>query len=133
MHYTNAEANANEHKEHRKSLRSNLTPAEATLWRELQSRALGWKFRRQQGIGPYILDFYCPQLRLCIELDGSAHDYSYEYDEQRTAYLAEQGIRVVRFSNAQIFTCLSEVVEEIIRECNEIANSIVTPPKPNSM
>ncbi|MBR2234718.1 MAG: DUF559 domain-containing protein [Prevotella sp.] len=131
MHYTNAEANAAEYKDRRKSLRNNLTPAEATLWRALRSRSAGgWKFRRQQGIGPFILDFYCPQIRLCIELDGSAHDFRNDYDDERTAYLKTQGIRVVRFRNEQVFTCLTGVVAEIVRVCNEIANGMIQTPPP---
>ena len=116
MHYNTAEANAKEYRDRRKSLRQNMTPAEAVLWRALKGRgAAGLKFRRQQGIGPYILDFYCPEYLLGIELDGSSHDYKYDYDEQRTAFLNEQGIRVVRFSNEQVFSCMPGVIEEIIR------------------
>ena len=84
------------------------------------------KFRRQQGIGPYILDFYCPERKLCVELDGSSHDYRYDYDEQRTAYLNGQGIRVVRFTNEQVFSCMNSVVAEIVRVANDI-----TDPTPN--
>ena len=122
MHYNTAKANEAGQKDQRKSLRRNMTPAEALLWRSLRGRgAGGWKWRRQQGIGPFVLDFYCPALRLCIELDGSAHDYTYEYDEQRTAYLNTQGIRVVRFTNDQVFTCYDGVVAEIVRICGEMA------------
>ena len=133
MHYNSAEANAASQKDQRMSLRHNLTPAEATLWRALKGRgAGGWKFRRQQGIGPFILDFYCPELRLCVELDGSVHDYSFEYDEQRTAFLNAQGIRVIRFRNEQVFSCFNGVVGEIVRVCNEIAAvKKVTDPTPN--
>jgi len=129
MHYNTAKANAADQKDQRKALRSNMTPAEATLWSALKGRgAGGLKFlrpvgskraklerRRQQGIGPYVLDFYCPERRLCVEVDGSAHDYRYDYDEQRTLFLAQQGIRVVRFRNEQVFTCLNGVVAEIVR------------------
>jgi adenine-specific DNA-methyltransferase len=62
-----------------------------------------------------VLDFYCPEARLCVELDGSAHDHRYDYDERRTAYLAQQGIRVIRFTNDQVFTCLEGVVAQILR------------------
>ena len=120
MHYNTAKANDATQKEQRKTLRNNMTPAEALLWRSLRgSRAGGWKWRRQQGIGPFVLDFYCPALRLCIELDGSAHDYTYEYDEQRTAYLNAQDIRVVRFTNDQVFNSYEGVVAEIIRICSQ--------------
>ena len=116
MRYNTAEANDKAHREMRKSLRSNATPAEAALWRALKGRgAVGYKFRRQQGIGPYVLDFYCPELRLCVELDGASHDYKYEYDEQRTAYLRRQGIRVVRFENDQVWKSVDRIVEEIVR------------------
>ena len=120
MHYNTAKANDAVQKEQRKALRNNMTPAEALLWRSLRgSRAGGWKWRRQQGIGPFVLDFYCPALRLCIELDGSAHDYTYEYDNQRTDYLNAQDIRVVRFTNDQVFNSYDGVVAEIIRICSE--------------
>ena len=65
MNYNTAKANDATQKDQRKALRSNMTPAEATLWRALKGRgAGGLKFRRQQGIGPYVLDFYCPERRL---------------------------------------------------------------------
>ena len=117
MHYKTAKANESEQKILRKELRSHATPAEAVLWKMLKGRnADGMKFRRQQGIGPYVLDFYCPELRLCVELDGSSHDYKYEYDEQRTEFLQNQGIRVLRFSNEQVWQGLDFVVDEIVRE-----------------
>ena len=116
MHYKTAKANESEQKILRKELRSHATPAEAVLWKMLKGRnADGMKFRRQQGIGPYVLDFYCPELRLCVELDGSSHDYKYEYDEQRTKFLQNQGIRVLRFSNEQVWQGIDSVVDEIVR------------------
>ena len=116
MHYKTAKANESEQKILRKELRSHATPAEAVLWKMLKGRnADGMKFRRQQGIGPYVLDFYCPELRLCVELDGSSHDYKYEYDEQRTKFLQKQGIRVLRFRNDQVWQGIYSVVDEIVR------------------
>ena len=116
MHYKTAKANESEQKILRKELRSHATPAEAVLWKMLKGRnADGMKFRRQQGIGPYVLDFYCPELRLCVELDGSSHDYKYEYDEQRTEFLQKQGIRVLRFRNDQVWQGIYSVVDEIVR------------------
>ena len=116
MHYKTAKANESEQKILRKELRSHATPAEAVLWKMLKGRnADGMKFRRQQGIGPYVLNFHCPELRLWVELDGSSHDYKYEYDEQRTEFLQNQGIRVLRFSNEQVWQGLDFVVDEIVR------------------
>ena len=120
MHYPSAKSNAAEQKDYRKALRNNMTPAEAMLWRALKGRgAGGMKFRRQQGIGPFILDFYCPEHMLGIELDGSSHDYKYEYDEERTEYLRRQGIRLLRFSNQQVFSSLQGVLGEIMRAASE--------------
>ena len=131
MHYNTAKANATQHKDIRKSLRRSMTPAEAALWRALRGRgAEGYKFRRQQGIGPYVLDFYCPELRLCVELDGSSHNYRFEYDEQRTAFLNEQGIRVVRFRNEQVWASVDGIVAEIVRIGHEIQGKD-TDPTPN--
>ena len=72
----------------RKQLRNNLTPAEAALWKMLQNSQLeGRKFRRQHSVGNYILDFYCPSERLCIELDGAYHftEQGESYDQERIA------------------------------------------------
>src|SRR3990172_10469698 len=93
-------------KENRKKLRHNLTPAEAKLWSLLKdSRLEDSKFRRQHSVGPYVLDFYCPKEKLCIELDGMVHftDEGYEYDTARTEYLRSMDIRVLRFENKDLF------------------------------
>src|SRR5215510_10527888 len=74
----------------RSQLRMSLTPAEARLWKQLQSRQLGGrKFRRQHSVGPYVLDFYCPREHLAVELDGAAHYHegAAKRDETRTRYL----------------------------------------------
>ena len=138
MHYKTAIANSSEFRERRKNLRNNSTPAEAVLWRSLKGRgAGGYKFRRQQSIGPYILDFYCPELRLCIELDGSSHDLKFDFDQRRSGFLHEQGIRVVRFENNLVRADVDGIVAEIIRIGEEIKEkelfmiqTIQTPPLP---
>ena len=80
-------------------LRAHQTNAESVLWRLLRDRRfVGYKFRRQHPIGPYIADFACVELRLVIEVDGGQHAGS-ERDERRTAWLEAQGWRVVRFWN----------------------------------
>jgi very-short-patch-repair endonuclease len=102
----------------RKELRSTLTPAEAKIWKCLQrSQVLGKKFRRQHSVGGYILDFYCPDCRLAIELDGDAHftESGCESDLQRTDFLHQKGIRVLRFENRRIFEDLDFVLAEIER------------------
>ncbi len=127
MRYS-AKVNDKKQKGHRKALRNNATPAEAVLWKALKSRgAGGYKFRRQQSIGSYILDFYCPELRLCVELDGLSHSHKYEYDERRTEFLCQQGIRVVRFDNQQIWTSIEGVVAEIVRIGDDIKKGGLMP------
>ena len=120
MYHKEIKANSPEKKMHRKSLRNNMTSAEVVLWQLLRGHKLGgYKFRRQQGIGPYILDFYSPRLKLCVEVDGNSHDHKYEYDEQRSLFLNKQGIKVIRFSNDQVFANVDWVTSEILREVGE--------------
>jgi very-short-patch-repair endonuclease len=100
----------------RKQLRNSLTSAEAYLWKFLQSGKLKRrKFRRQHGIGVYVLDFYCPQEKLAIELDGAFHfdDESAQYDDKRTRYLNTLGIEVIRFENVRVFEDTEVVLHEI--------------------
>jgi very-short-patch-repair endonuclease len=103
-------------KSRRKELRRCLTPAEAALWKNLQrSQVGGKKFRRQHSVGPYILDFYCPECRLAVELDGQTHfnPMSWEHDCRRTEYLKKLNIRVLRFENRDVFECPDWVLQEI--------------------
>ncbi|MCB2406798.1 endonuclease domain-containing protein [Hymenobacter lucidus] len=100
----------------RQELRNHLTEAEATLWRALQrSQLAGRKFRRQHGIGAYIVDFYCPAEKLVVELDGAGHfTVSGEAnDVERTAYLNGVGLRVLRFENKLVLEQLDGVVAGI--------------------
>ena len=99
----------------RKKLRSNMTPAEAALWRSLQRSRLGMKFRRQHSVGPFVLDFYCPEFKLAIELEGQIHrdPVRQEYDAERHAYLVSQGIRILYFENRIVFENGDAVRESI--------------------
>ncbi len=100
----------------RKQLRKNLTSAEATLWLCLKNKQLcGKRFRRQYSFGNFIMDFYCPEEKLTIELDGKDHFTAIgtEKDVNRDAFLKEHGITVLRFENKLIFERLEEVLNEI--------------------
>ena len=100
----------------RQTLRNNATSAEAILWRALKGKQVeGLKFRRQFGVGPYVIDFYCPEIRLGIELDGGVHKESYTkvYDEMRTEFLAENRIRVLRFENEVVYNNIEGIIEAI--------------------
>ncbi|MDX1547586.1 MAG: endonuclease domain-containing protein [Rhodothermales bacterium] len=103
-------------KQHRRQLRQQATPAEVLLWQGLRRRQLrGRKFRRQYSIGPFIVDFCCPEEHLVIELDGSVHDdpLRREYDEDRTVFLEKQGMRVLRFENRAVLEYPEGVLETI--------------------
>src|SRR5262245_61975041 len=105
--------NAPRLKSRRRELRNSSTSVEAILWKSLQNRKLaGKKFRRQMSIGPYIVDFFCPECRLAIELDGAPHyrELTIEYDAKRTAYLESEGISVMRFENRVIYEDLENVL-----------------------
>src|SRR5262245_47003511 len=103
-------------KRRRRELRRSPTPAESYLWHSLRkSRLDGKKFRRQHGIGPYIVDFYCPESRVIVELDGEGHTepWGVERDDARTRFLSKFGMRVLRFENKEVFRDREGVVETI--------------------
>lgn len=117
-------------KSRRKELRNNSTSAERMLWSMLQHSNLGgYKFRRQHSVGAYILDFYCPSERLCVELDGDSHftDDAIEYDRERTAHLNALNIKVLRFLNTDVYDNLNVVCERILEE---IKGENLTTPQP---
>jgi very-short-patch-repair endonuclease len=84
-----------------KELRSNATDTERALWRVLRDKQLGWRFRRQFVIAPYIVDFACPEPRVIIEADGGQHSAAGDHD-RRDAFLADKGWRILRFWNNDI-------------------------------
>lgn len=99
-----------------KFLRENETDTKRILWGKLRNKQLGgFKFRRQHPISLFIADFYCPKLKLIIEVDGGYH-YTKEQipkDEERTKILEFNGVRVIRFSNQEILSNIEKVLEEI--------------------
>lgn len=100
-----------------KALRNNMTEAEKRLWAELRRRPLfGCKFRRQQPIGPYIVDFACLSLRLIVELDGGQHALDMALDKSRDHWLTEEGFTVLRFWNNEVFENIQGVLERIADE-----------------
>jgi very-short-patch-repair endonuclease len=96
-------------------LRQTLTPAEQILWQAIQKKQLGGlRFRRQHPISTFIVDFYCPECHLAIELDGSSHDAQSNYDAERTEKLKLFGYRVLRFRNEAVMTDLENVLRKIL-------------------
>lgn len=104
-------------KEKRKKLRHNMTKAEKILWINLRKRQLAkYKFRRQFSVLGYIIDFYCPALKLAIEVDGDYHLWEEveAYDEKRQKNIEYFGIKFLRFSNDQVFSNIDKVVDNIL-------------------
>lgn len=114
-------------KEKRQALRNNATLSEKILWSKLKKgNPFNLKFRRQYSIGNYIVDFYCPELKLAIEIDGDSHfeEGAEKKDFSRTAYLEKEGINLIRFTNNDVKKNLLQVLEEINREIELLKNSI---------
>ncbi|RLD26953.1 MAG: cytosine methyltransferase [Bacteroidetes bacterium] len=106
-------------KEFRRELRNNSTKAETKLWQGLRKSQLdGRKFRRQQSIENYIVDFCCPSENLIVEIDGEVHNnfINNEYDFNRTKRLNKLGYKVIRFTNEEIYKSLDLVLEAIKQE-----------------
>ncbi|MDO6389487.1 endonuclease domain-containing protein [Pontibacter sp. BT731] len=97
-----------------KQLRQNSTLSEVLLWNELKNRQLlGYDFDRQKPLDSFIVDFYCKELQLAIEVDGDCHDYSFEEDAKRQATLEKLGIKFLRFNDREVKQELSNVLRTI--------------------
>ena len=116
--------------EYAKLMRHNPTLAEQSLWRELRDRRLsGFKFRRQQQLGFYIVDFVCYEAKLIVELDGDIHDHpTHEIsDSDRTVALNKLGFRLIRFWNDDVFDKMTFVLKRIEEE---VLKRLPSPPAP---
>ena len=99
--------------ERAKELRREMTPAEKLLWQEVRAKKLGVRFRRQQVIAGFIVDFYCHKAGLVVEVDGDIHDLQQDEDARREKVLHELGMRVIRFGNDEFVKDLSTVVGKV--------------------
>ncbi len=97
-------------------LRQTMTQPELLLWKTLRGRRFrGWKFRRQVPIGPFIVDFFCAEQKLIIEIDGSVHAFKLRSDMKRQEFLERAGYRVLRFLNVEVLCSLEWVLSCIER------------------
>ncbi len=104
---------------HAHNMRKNPTEAEEFLWTRIRGRRLNkFKFRRQQHLKGFILDFYCESARLGVEVDGEIHlkKEQADFDKQRTEYLAEFGVKIIRFTNDEVLNKIQEVLIVISKE-----------------
>ena len=106
-----------------------MTSTEGIVWSRIRNRRTDYKFRRQYSIGKYVADFYCPEIKLVVEIDGGQHfeDESIEYDQARTKYFNDLGITVARYTNADVKRNLISVVDDIIKRCRELTSSRPSP------
>lgn len=109
------------YKERRRELRNAMTVAERVLWERLRQRRFqGFRFLRQYGVERFILDFYCPKVRVAIELDGHSHTGSGAVrDQERDAILESYNIMVVRFWNQDVLENVDDVLEKVRAACSE--------------
>lgn len=107
-----------------RGLRRRETEAEQTLWRRLRGQQFhGLKFRRQHPLAGYVLDFFCEELRLCVEVDGGQHDARAAQDAARTAALKALGVEVVRYWNSEVLGNLDGVwadLEGVVRRLRAV-------------
>src|SRR5579883_1964365 len=110
--------------EKRRSLRQRAPATERIVWARLRDRRLGsLKFRRQYSLGPYVLDFYCPALKLALEADGLSHESAdaREYDAERQRYMEALGVRFFRFTNAAARENLDGILQSIAEYAQQLS------------
>lgn len=110
---------------YQRDLRKMMTKSEVVVWKYIKSNQLGLKFRRQYGIGNYIVDFYCPRIKLAIEIDGVTHieESVFENDQKKEEYLKEIGIVIKRYTSEDVFKNLRAILDDLWRTCEELKTS----------
>ena len=109
-------------KEYARELRKNSTLSEVLLWKNIKNKALGVQFHRQVPMLEYIVDFYCHELMLAIEIDGDSHLYKYEYDIKRQGDLEQQGVVFLRFSDLDVKQNMFSVGLSLEQVVNDLLN-----------
>jgi very-short-patch-repair endonuclease len=115
--------NQNSEKDKRRQLRQNITKAEKLIWDKLRDRQLeNCKFRRQYSVDKFVIDFYSPELKLAIEIDGESHflDGVGEYDQARQEFIESAGIKFLRFTNNDVYANLPIVLENIAQNIQNL-------------
>lgn len=114
--------NKKEYKERRQELRTNMTEPEKQLWQILRNKQMGVKFRRQHGIGHYIADFYCSELKLVIEVDGDSHfsEDAKGYDKIRDDFFLSLNIKTIRINNDDVMNNIEGVSQSIMEEIKNL-------------
>jgi very-short-patch-repair endonuclease len=100
-------------KEFARKLRKNSTLSEILLWKKIKNKAFGVEFHRQVPLDQFIVDFYCHELKLAIEIDGSSHDQKFEYDRARENKLNSFGVKILRFNDLDVKKDMNSVLRAI--------------------
>lgn len=103
-----------------RQLRKNSTLSEIILWQKIRRRALGVQFHRQVPMLSYIVDFYCHEIGLAIEIDGTSHDNKFFYDARRQGRLEAEGVKFIRFDDRDVKNNLSHVLDELKQTVKEL-------------
>ena len=119
--------NERQQKPIRRNLRKNMPKGEKLLWSKIRNNQLGHRFRRQYGINSVVLDFYCPELRLAIEVDGITHEdtATVAKDREKEFLLTSISIKLLRFPNSAIFENLDSIASQIYHECLKIDGKLI--------
>ncbi len=114
----------------RQNLRNRMSGAEILMWARLRRKQLNVRFRRQHSVGSYIVDFYCPELKLDLEIDGDTHlGYEAEiFDVQRQTYIEALGIHFLRFTNDEVVNKIEEVIKTLSKRISELKTTPCCPP-----
>ena len=120
--------NKKSEKEKRRHLRNNQTFCEKIVWMNLRRKQIcGERFLRQFGIGKFVVDFYCPRLKLAIEIDGDSHFENrdaVEYDKWRQKLIESLEIKIIRFTNVEVNQNINKVISAIDKNVREIQNNM---------
>jgi len=119
----------------RKKLRQQDIPAEKVLWNKIRNKQLKYKFRRQYSVGRYVLDFYCPKVKLGIEVDGATHGNKIEIkkDIEKENFINRFGVKIIRFINFDIYHEIDGVLTEINSQCEKRESELKIRPHPNPL
>ena len=111
-----------------KRLRRTMSESQKRIWHELRAHRIGFHFKREVPLGPYTLDFYCHEAKLCVEVDGRQHDSP--RDDERDRHLEKHGILTIRYSSQQCFMDPSSVAKDVLHRCIERTGRNPFPPPP---
>jgi very-short-patch-repair endonuclease len=117
--------NQSSERDKRRSLRNNMPLAEKIVWAKIRSQQIEkCRFRRQYSISAFVIDFYAPELKLALEIDGDSHfvEGAQAYDYEREAFHKDKGVKILRFTNSQVYENLDGVLEAIAHKIQELRN-----------